>query len=57
MKPEKFGGFKEGAEQYNGYRYAQDTLKSVDQCDDDKDDPAMNFNEEFFEGCKKYFEK
>ena len=57
MRPEEFGGFKEGTEQYNGYRYAQDMLKSVDQCDDDKDDPAMNFNEEFFEGCKKYFEK
>ncbi len=57
VKPEKFGGFKEGTEQYNGYRYAQDMLKSADQCDDDKDDPAMNFNEEFYEGCKKYFEE
>ncbi|TCB72725.1 hypothetical protein E0H88_00480 [Acinetobacter sp. ANC 4216] len=56
MKKEEFGGFQEGSEQYYGYRYAQDHLKSVDQCDDDKDDPAMNFNEEFFQGCQKYFE-
>lgn len=55
-KKEEFGGFQEGSEQYYGYRYAQDHLKSVDQCDDDKDDPAMNFNEEFFQGCQKYFE-
>ncbi|OTG74651.1 hypothetical protein B9T26_06720 [Acinetobacter sp. ANC 4169] len=53
---EEFGGFQEGTEQYYGYRYAQDNLKSVDQCDDDKDDPSMNFNEEFFQGCLKYFE-
>jgi len=56
MKKEEFGGFEEGTEQYYGYRYAQDNLKSVDQCDDDKDDPSMNFNEEFFQGCQKYFE-
>ncbi|MGE8557442.1 MULTISPECIES: hypothetical protein [unclassified Acinetobacter] len=56
MKEEEFGGFEEGTEQYYGYRYAQDNLKSVDQCDDDKDDPSMNFNEEFFQGCQKYFE-
>ncbi|MGX5700772.1 hypothetical protein ACWKWF_14490 [Acinetobacter kookii] len=55
-KKEEFGGFQEGSEQYYGYRYAQDHLKSVDQCDDDKDDPSMNFNEEFFQGCQKYFE-
>ncbi|CAB1207501.1 hypothetical protein [Acinetobacter bouvetii] len=57
MKTPAFGGFQEGTEQYYGYRYAHDHLKSVDQCDDDKDDPSMNFNEQFFEGCKKYFEE
>jgi len=56
MKSKEFGGFEEGTEQYYGYRYAQDNLKSVDQCDDDKDNPSMNFNEEFFQGCQKYFE-
>ncbi|WP_291370065.1 MULTISPECIES: hypothetical protein [unclassified Acinetobacter] len=56
MQAKEFGGFEEGTEQYYGYRYAQDNLKSVDQCDDDKDDPSMNFNEEFFQGCQKYFE-
>lgn len=55
-KEQEFGGFEEGTEQYYGYRYAQDNLKSVDQCDDDKDDPSMNFNEEFFQGCQKYFQ-
>ncbi len=56
MTSRESGGFEEGTEQYYGYRYAQDNLKSVDQCDDDKDDPSMNFNEEFFQGCQKYFE-
>jgi len=56
VKEQEFGGFQEGTEQYYGYRYAQDNLKSADQCDDDKDDPSMNFNEEFFQGCLKYFE-
>lgn len=56
MKPEEFGGFKEGTEQYNGYRYAQDNqLNSVDQCDDEKHDPAINFNPDFLYGCKHYF--
>jgi len=56
MQPEKLGGFTEGTEQYNGYRYAKDNqFKSVDQCDDEKDDPAINFNQDFFEGCKQYF--
>lgn len=57
MKTDELGGFKEGTEQYNGYRYAQDnTLKSADQCDDEKDDPEMNVNADFLEGCKIYFE-
>jgi hypothetical protein len=56
IQPEKLGGFTEGTEQYNGYRYAKDNqFKSVDQCDDEKDDPAINFNQDFFEGCKQYF--
>ena len=56
IQPEKLGGFTEGTEQYNGYRYAKDNqLKSIDQCDDEKDDPAINFNQDFFEGCKQYF--
>ncbi|OTG91209.1 hypothetical protein B9T24_15845 [Acinetobacter sp. ANC 4654] len=56
MQPEKLAGFTEGTEQYNGYRYAKDNqLKSIDQCDDEKDDPTINFNQEFFEGCKQYF--
>ena len=55
-QPEEFGGFKEGTEQYNGYRYAQDNqLNSVDQCDDEKHDPAINFNPDFLYGCKHYF--
>jgi len=33
----------------------QHQFKSVDQCDDEKDDPAINFNQDFFEGCKQYF--
>lgn len=56
LQAEKLGGFKEGTEQYNGYRYAQDNqLKSIDQCDDEKDDLAMNFNPDFLQGCKQYF--
>lgn len=56
MKADELGGFKQGTEQYNGYRYAQDNkLKSADQCNDEKDDPEMNINEEFIEGCKTYF--
>lgn len=56
IQPEKLGGFTEGTEQNNGYRYAKDNqFKSVDQCDDEKDDPAINFNQDFFEGCKQYF--
>ncbi|WP_425919080.1 hypothetical protein [Acinetobacter sp. TSRC1-2] len=55
-QPEEFSGFKEGTEQYNGYRYAQDNrLNSVKQCDDEKDDPAINFNPNFSQGCKHYF--
>jgi len=56
LQAEEFGGFKEETEQYNGYRYAQDNqLKSVDQCDDERDDAAMNFNPDFLQGCKQYF--
>ena len=56
-KKEEFGGFQEGSEQYYGYRYAQDHLKSVDQCDDDKDDPEMKINKVFIEGCESFFKK
>ena len=55
MKTDELGGYKQGTEQYNGYRYAQDNqLKSADQCDDD---PEIYVNDEFLEGCKKLFEK
>lgn len=58
MKADELGGFKQGTEQYNGYHYAQDNkLKSVNQCNDEKDDPEMNINDKFLEGCKKYFER
>jgi hypothetical protein len=54
MRTDELGGYKQGTEQYNGYRYAQDnSLKSADQCDDD---PEINVNDEFLEGCKTYFE-
>lgn len=50
------GGFKEGAEPYNGFRYARDNqLKSVDQYDDEKGDPHMKVNDEFLEGCRVFF--
>ncbi|MCL6234004.1 hypothetical protein M5F03_02280 [Acinetobacter sp. ANC 5579] len=56
MRPEVLGGYKEGTEQYFGYRYARDNqLKSADQCDDEKDDLEMNVNAEFIEGCIGYF--
>ena len=56
LQPEQLGGFKQGTEQYNGYRYAQDNqLKSVDQCDNEKDDPVINFNQDFLAGCQHYF--
>lgn len=56
MRPEVLGGYKDGTEQYFGYRYASDNqLKSADQCDDEKDDPEMNVNAEFIEGCIGYF--
>ena len=58
MRPEELGGYKDGTEQYFGYRYARDNqLKSSDQCDDEKDDPEMNVNAEFIEGCIKYFKE
>ena len=54
MRTEELGGYKQGTEQYNGYRYAQDNqLKSADQCDDDTE---IKTNAEFNEGCVKYFE-
>ena len=54
MRTEELGGFKEGTEQYNGYRYAKDNqLKSADQCNDDAE---ININKDFLEGCKTYFE-
>ncbi|WP_407303349.1 hypothetical protein [Acinetobacter sp.] len=58
LQTEEFSGFKEGTEQYNGYRYAQDNqLTSIGQCDDEKDEPAMNFNPDFMQGCKQYFDR
>ncbi|WP_227592262.1 hypothetical protein [Acinetobacter sp. TTH0-4] len=54
MKTDELGGYKQGTEQYNGYRYAQDnSLKSADQCNDDAE---VNANKDFLEGCKTYFE-
>ncbi|WP_257226749.1 hypothetical protein [Acinetobacter sp. YH12083] len=56
MRPEVLGGYKDGTEQYFGYRYARyNQLKSADQCDDEKDDLEMNVNAEFIEGCIGYF--
>lgn len=56
MRPEVLGGFKEGTEEYYGYRYASDNqLKSADQCDDEKDDPQMKINTKFLEGCEAFF--
>ena len=62
MKVDELGGFKQGTEQY---RYTQDNelvsvdqcneLVSVDQCDDEKNDPEMNINDEFLEGCNAFF--
>ena len=58
MRPETLGGFKEGTEEYYGYQYARDNnLKSADQCDDEKNDPEININNEFIRGCKAYFKK
>ena len=58
VRPDKLSEFKEGTEEYYGYQYARDNnLKTTDQCDDAKDDPQMNINEKFIEGCRKYFEK
>lgn len=57
MKPDELGGYKEDTEQYSGYLYAQDNLKSADQCDDEKDIPEMNIGNDFLEGCRKFFEK
>ncbi|MEG0032275.1 hypothetical protein [Acinetobacter sp.] len=58
MRPNKLGGFEEGTEEYYGYQYARDNnLKSADQCDDERDDPEMNINEKFLDGCRSSFEK
>jgi hypothetical protein len=58
MRPEVLGGFKEGTEEYYGYRYASDNqLKSADKCDDEKDDPQMKVNAKFLEGCRAFFMK
>ena len=58
MRPDKLGGFTEGTEEYYGYQYAGDNkLKSAEQCDDEKNDPAMNINEAFIKGCRTYFKK
>ena len=56
MRPDTLGGFEEGTEEYYGYQYAQmNELKNADQCDDEKDDPEMNINDEFLEWCKAFF--
>lgn len=58
MRPEVLGGFTEGTEQYNGYRYASDNqLKSADKCDDEKYDPQMKVNAKFLEGCEAFFKQ
>lgn len=49
-------GFEDGSEQCHGYLYAKyNQLKSIDQCDDDKDDPEMKINKVFIESCESYF--
>lgn len=51
-------GFEDGSEQCHGYLYATyNQLKSIHQCDDDKDDPEMQINKIFIEGCESYFKK
>lgn len=51
-------GFADGSEQCDGYLYAKyNQLKSIDQCDDDKDDPEMKINKVFIEGCESFFKK
>ncbi|MGQ9374982.1 hypothetical protein ACUM6W_14245 [Acinetobacter tandoii] len=48
-------GFADGSEQCNGYLYAKyNQLKSIDQCDDDKNDPEMKINNIFIEGCESF---
>ena len=55
MKVDELGGFKQGTEQYNGYRYTQDNeVVSVEQCDDEKNDPEMNINVVCLDGCKAF---
>lgn len=42
----------------NGYLYAKyNDLPSADRCDDEKDDPEINFNEEFHKGCLSFFDR
>lgn len=51
-------GFEDGSEQCDGFLYAKyNQLKSIDQCDDDKDDPEMQINKVFIEGCESFFKK
>lgn len=51
MKADELGCFKQGTE----HRYAQDNkLVSVGQCDEERNDPLINFNQKFFEGCKRF---
>jgi hypothetical protein len=58
MCPEVLGGFKAGVEEYFGYRYARDNeLKSVDQCDGEKNDPQININAKFVKGCEAFFKE
>lgn len=49
-------GYEEGTELCNGHLYAKvNELKSVDNCDDEANDPEMNINDEFLKGCRKFF--
>lgn len=51
-------GFEDGSEQCHGYLYAKyNQLKRIDQCDDDKDDPEMQINKVFIQGCESFFKK
>ncbi|WP_369027699.1 hypothetical protein [Acinetobacter baumannii] len=51
-------GYEEGTELCNGHLYAKvNELKSVDNCDDEANDPEMNINDEFLKGCRSFFSR
>lgn len=51
-------GFEDVSEQCHGYLYAKyNQLKSIDQCDNDNDDPEMQINKAFIQGCESFFKK